>query len=123
MVMGDVSVWNHCAVGVWAVPSWKVFTFGGHMGELSSNPRGSFDNAVGVFDTSTYTWVRPECAGKPPACVSNAAALFDKEAMSLMIVGGYGASWNWNSTACNSSHQDDCRITSFQYGKIAIGLT
>ena len=32
MKMGDASIWNHCAVGVWAVPSWKMFTFGGHSG-------------------------------------------------------------------------------------------
>ena len=44
--------WNHAACSVMAIPSWKLFVFGGTSGDLSgSNLRGDYLNDIVVLDT------------------------------------------------------------------------
>ncbi|CAB1113053.1 unnamed protein product [Ectocarpus sp. CCAP 1310/34] len=60
--------WNHSAVGVFAVPHWKVFVFGGNSGNLAEggNPQGDFRNDLCVLNTGSNTWTATSVVGELP---------------------------------------------------------
>ena len=61
--------WNFAAVGVFAVPYWKVFVFGGNSGDLyeGGNPQGKYLNDMVVLETGDNSWNRPTTLGAIPA--------------------------------------------------------
>ena len=49
--------WNFASCAVLAIPSWKIFTFGGVTGRLSESDRqGTLVNSTAIFDTGTE-WI------------------------------------------------------------------
>ena len=65
----DAPRWNFAAVGVFAVPYWKVFVFGGNSGDLyeGGNPQGKYLNDMVVLETGDNSWCRPTTLGAIPA--------------------------------------------------------
>eukprot|EP00904_Undaria_pinnatifida_P003126 jgi/Undpi1/12814/HiC_scaffold_7.g02481.m1 len=60
--------WNHSAVGVFAVPDWKVFVFGGNSGNLAEggNPQGDYLNDLCVLNTGSNIWTATAVVGELP---------------------------------------------------------
>jgi dynein heavy chain len=47
-----IATWNHCACSVIAIPTWKIFTFGGLSGSLTDHDRsGKQGNGTCILDT------------------------------------------------------------------------
>tara|TARA_B110000305_G_C19108387_1_gene478576 strand:+ start:226 stop:525 length:300 start_codon:yes stop_codon:yes gene_type:complete len=57
--------WNHAGCGVMAIPSWKIFVFGGVGGELTDHNRmGTHYNDIAMLDTGTERWQMPKISGE-----------------------------------------------------------
>merc|ERR1711957_779300 len=98
-------VWNHCAIEVEAVPSWKYFIYGGSTGafdETKSRERqkchsniyvGDLDNqkiSAVVLDNSTV---------KPPSA-EDSSMIYHKFTKSLIIFGGWNNVWFGDLYSC-----------------------
>jgi dynein heavy chain len=96
--------WNHAACSVMAIPSWKVFLFGGRGGQLDTrqggNTQGTFLNDVGVLDTGVGVWQYPnygteanDILGDPPAPRADCAMDYDHKGSRLIVFGGWANEW------------------------------
>ncbi|ETL92169.1 RNA 3'-phosphate cyclase [Phytophthora nicotianae] len=69
-----------------SVDDEKMFVFGGWDGKKSMND-------LWVFDSTTFTWRRPKCAGKPPTARQNLSMVGlsnnEDSPPSLLLYGGY----------------------------------
>ncbi|CAM9498163.1 unnamed protein product, partial [Phaeothamnion confervicola] len=95
--------WNHSAVGVFAVPHWKVFVFGGNSGDLqdSGNPQGDYLSDLCVLDTGSNTWSRPAVVGEGPAPRSDSPLIYDAENSRLLLFGGWANGWFGELHVCS----------------------
>jgi dynein heavy chain len=91
--------WNCSMQLVEAIPSWRVFVFGGtadNGGEGRSG--GSFDRRIGVLNLGEqYQWDEPKLEMKEndarPAPREHSAICYDREESRLVIFGGWANKW------------------------------
>jgi len=58
-IYNDVSRWNHSAIMVEAIPSWKYFIFGGestNFNEGQSRTFGAYVNSAYYLDLANFKW-------------------------------------------------------------------
>ena len=58
-IYNDVSRWNHSAIMVEAIPSWKYFIFGGestNFNEGQSRTYGAYLNSAYYLDLANFKW-------------------------------------------------------------------
>jgi dynein heavy chain, axonemal len=86
-------------IAVRAVPHWKIFSFGGKVGDLSYEtgmPVGNFDNELMVLETGSSTadqWVKPNTIGQSPMKRSDSPLAFDASSAQLVLFGGWANRW------------------------------
>lgn len=91
--------WNMAVQLVEAIPSWRVFVFGGSADRLSEGrSMGSFDRKIGVLELGEETmWDEPlpvEAPGsKPPLGREHPAICYEPEESRLIIFGGWANKW------------------------------
>ena len=86
--------WNHAACSVMAIPSWKLFVFGGTSGDLSgSNLRGDYLNDIVVLDTGNNKWSYPEISGEAPTPRADTVIEYDAKGSKLVVFGGWANEW------------------------------
>jgi len=69
-IYNDVSRWNHSAIMVEAIPTWKYFIFGGestNFNEGQDRTFGAYVNSACYLDIGTMQWsdIKPENAEAP----------------------------------------------------------
>jgi len=94
--------WNFGAVGIFAVPYWKVFIFGGNSGHLidDGNPQGDYLNDMVVFETGSFTWTRPAVVGTLPMPRSESPVVFDPKGQRVIMFGGWANRWYGDLFVC-----------------------
>lgn len=86
--------WNQCACSVIAIPTWKIFTFGGITGPLNDNDRlGKPSNATAILDTGIGRWQHPKVEGDLPLQRSDASMSYDPKGSRLLVFGGWNDDW------------------------------
>jgi dynein heavy chain len=98
-------VWNHCALEVEAVPSWKYFVFGGSCGvfdETKSRERAKCHSNiyVGDLDTQALTPVVLDNSNIKPPAVEDSSMIYHKFTKSLVIFGGWNNQWFGDLYSC-----------------------
>ena len=87
-------VWNSASCSVIAIPTWKIFTFGGVTGMLSDNDRqGRPSNATSIMDTGIERWTEPKIDGKAPPPRSDSCLAYDPKGSRLLVYGGWADDW------------------------------
>jgi dynein heavy chain len=89
--------WNQAACSVVAIPTWKVFTFGGLTveGQLSDHDRqGSPANSVAILDAGVGRWITPHIEGRPPKSRSDTCLAYDPKGSRLIVFGGWSVNWH-----------------------------
>ena len=99
--------WNFTAVSVYAVPSSKVFVFGGNSGDLGSEcPLGTYLNDVqvlentGVKKDSVLSWTRPSVVGTLPSPRADTQMIYSAESGRLVVFGGWSNRWHDDMHTC-----------------------
>jgi dynein heavy chain, axonemal len=87
--------WNHCACAVEAIPNWKLFVFGGCVGNLTERKaaQGTFVNDIAVLDTGSMIWSYPETTGNPPLARADSVLSYDSKGSRLLLFGGWANRW------------------------------
>jgi dynein heavy chain len=86
--------WNHACCAVMAIPSWKIFVFGGTGGTLSAtNALGTVYNDITMLDTGTEKWTAPNITGMLPPARADTVLSYDVKGSKLMIFGGWSNEW------------------------------
>ncbi len=95
--------WNHSTVGVFAVPYWKVFVFGGNSGDLTSgvgNMQGEFLDLC-VLDTGSNTWSQLQATGNKPCPRADTEIIYDPDLNRLILFGGWANNWFEELCVCD----------------------
>eukprot|EP01033_Poteriospumella_lacustris_P003465 gene3469-2562_t len=86
--------WNLCGCSVIAIPTWKIFTFGGITGPLSDFDRmGKSSNAISILDTGIGRWQHPKVEGEVPSPRSDCSMSYDAKGSRLLVFGGWNDDW------------------------------
>jgi dynein heavy chain len=89
--------WNHAACGVMAIPSWKIFVFGGTgagaKGLTAGDALGTTHNDIAMLDTGAQKWTLPAVSGVLPPPRSDSVLSYDVKGSKLMIFGGWSNEW------------------------------
>ncbi|KAJ1633365.1 hypothetical protein T492DRAFT_546868, partial [Pavlovales sp. CCMP2436] len=80
-------LWNHAAVAVESVPSYKVFVFGGQKAMLS------YSNALSVLDTGRMYWTSTQVVGTPPGAREDCSLAYDSKTCNALLFGGWAQGW------------------------------
>jgi len=96
-IFNGVARWNHAAVMVEAIPSWKYFIFGGEstdFGEAQPRTFGACVNTSCFMDLEGLKWqdIQPEDDERPPAR-EYAAMTYDDNNRRLVVFGGWHNGW------------------------------
>ena len=96
-IYNDVSRWNHCAIMVEAIPSYKYFIFGGestNFNEGQTRTFGQYVNTACFLDIASMRWspITPENA-EHPSPREYAAMSYDTNSSRLIIFGGWNNGW------------------------------
>jgi dynein heavy chain len=87
--------WNMAACSVVAIPTWKVFLFGGMMGPLSDSEReGKRSDATRILDTVSYRFTEPKLEGRGPCGRSSTVLSYDAKNSRLLVFGGWSDQWH-----------------------------
>lgn len=87
-------VWNSCSCSVIAIPTWKIFTFGGITGMLSDFDRqGKMVSSTEILDTGTERWTEPKIEGRAPSPRSDTCLAYDPKGSRLIVFGGWADDW------------------------------
>lgn len=87
-------VWNLAACSVIAIPTWKIFCFGGVSGHLSDQDRqGTMLNSTYILDTGIDRWSVPRIDGLPPLPRSDTCLAYDPKGSKLLVFGGWSNQW------------------------------
>lgn len=87
-------VWNSSSCCVIAIPTWKIFTFGGVTGLLSDYDRqGKMTNTTSIMDTGIGRWSEPKIEGSPPSLRSDTCLAYDPKGSRLIVFGGWADEW------------------------------
>eukprot|EP01038_Epipyxis_sp_PR26KG_P005447 gene5447-7540_t len=90
----SVPTWNQAACSVIAIPTWKIFSFGGVTGLLSDNDRmGKMVDTTSIFDTGIGRWMQPKIDGKGPNPRSDTCLAYDAKGSRLIVFGGWSDEW------------------------------
>jgi dynein heavy chain len=86
--------WNFSSCAVLAIPTWKIFTFGGVTGKLSdADRRGKLQDSMMIFDTGINRFIFPKVDGTVPSPRSDAALAYDSKGARLLVFGGWSEKW------------------------------
>ena len=88
--------WNFAACSVMAIPSWKVFAYGGLEGPLddSKNRQGIPYGNVSVLDAGLNRWSYPEVGGDDqPKPRGDTVLAYDSKSSKLVLFGGWANEW------------------------------
>jgi dynein heavy chain len=86
--------WNLCGCSVIAIPTWKIFTFGGITGPLNDSDRmGKSSNAISILDTGIGRWQHPKVEGESPSPRSDCSMSYDAKGSRLLVFGGWNDDW------------------------------
>jgi len=86
--------WNFAACSVIAIPTWKIFAFGGLTGKLSDYDRqGILNNSISIYDTGVMRWTYPKITGKAPTPRSDSCISYDPKGSRLIVFGGWADRW------------------------------
>lgn len=97
-IYNEIPRWNHCAVMVEAIPSWKYFIFGGEKGDFpEGGPRhfGTCCNGAYYLDLATMHWLNIDPENKEeegfvqPSAREYAAMAYDHKDSRLLVFGGW----------------------------------
>ena len=96
-IMNGVARWNHAAVMVEAIPSWKYFIFGGEstdFGEAQPRAFGQVVNSACYLDLETMRWspIELEDAVLPPPREYTTLS-YDHRDSRLLVFGGWNNGW------------------------------
>lgn len=96
-INNDIARWNHSAIMVEAIPSWKYFIFGGestNFNEGQVRTFGEYVNSACFLDIASMRWspVMPE-SELAPSPREYAAVSYDYNSSRLMIFGGWSNGW------------------------------
>jgi len=96
-IYNDVSRWNHCAIMVEAIPTWKYFIFGGestNFNEGQARTFGAYVNSSYYLDIGTMNWseIKPE-TDLMPSAREYAACSYDYANSRLLVFGGWNNGW------------------------------
>jgi dynein heavy chain, axonemal len=96
-IYNDVSRWNHSAVMVEAIPTWKYFIFGGESTNFAEGQQrtfGAYVNSSCFLDIGTMQWqeIKPE-SDEIPAAREYAACSYDSANSRFLIFGGWNNGW------------------------------
>lgn len=97
-IYNDVSRWNHSAIMVEAIPTWKYFIFGGestNFNEGQARTFGAYVNSSCFLDIGTMNWseIKPENDAIMPCAREYAACSYDYANSRLLIFGGWNNGW------------------------------
>jgi dynein heavy chain len=97
-VMTQKPRWNHNAMIVEAIPSWKYFIFGGeseHFAEGQQRSFGEVVNTVQVLDLKDMKWdtVKPESEENMPTPREYSAMCYHQQFNQLIVFGGWNSGW------------------------------
>lgn len=89
--------WNHSAVMVEAIPSWKYFIFGGesmYFSEGASRSFGECQDTACFLDLESMKWttIAPESKECPPVR-EYSSMVYDADESRLIIFGGWNTGW------------------------------
>jgi len=86
--------WNHTSCSVMAIPTWKIFSFGGITGSLTDHDRlgRSLDTAA-ILETGTNRWTYPQIDGQRPTPRSDSCMAYDNKNSRLIVYGGWADQW------------------------------
>jgi dynein heavy chain len=111
-IYNEIPRWNHSAIMVEAIPSWKYFIFGGETGEFpEGGPRdfGACVNTACYLDMETMRWstlhhedAHEESPVLPPSREYCAMA-YDHRESRLVVFGGWNNGWLNDIYALNVS--------------------
>ena len=96
-IFNGTARWNHCAMMVEAIPSWKYFIFGGEstdFGEAQPRTFGQNVNTSCFMDLANYQWqeIQPEDDERP--CAREYSAMsYDESNRRLVVFGGWNNGW------------------------------
>lgn len=98
--------WNSSSCAVAAVPSWKIFVFGGTNGPLDEEEKGgtlgTLNGELSVLDTGTMVWKtglvdaaarRDDTVVHSCSARSDATLAFDVKSSRLVLFGGWCKEW------------------------------
>jgi len=90
--------WNCAMQLVEAIPSWRVFVFGGSAAFESGRSFGEFDDKIGVLDLGDeYRWDEPTLVVEEEAPIleprEHAAICYDPDESRLIVFGGWANKW------------------------------
>ena len=96
-IYNDVPRWNHSAIMVEAIPSWKYFIFGGESAYFSEGAARSFGQCVDTacyleLDSMKWTTIAPESGEKPPVR-EYSSMVYDADESRLIVFGGWNTGW------------------------------
>ena len=106
-IQNGVARWNHSAVMVEAIPSWKYFIFGGEssdFGEAQPRAFGELVNTACFLDIETLRWapIFPEDSVAPKPR-EYAGMSYDHRESRLIVFGGWNNRWLNDMYALNVS--------------------
>jgi dynein heavy chain len=112
-IYNEVPRWNHSAIMVEAIPSWKYFIFGGESGDFPEGGPRNFGNCVNsscYLDIETMHWTTmamedQDSHGKPlmPPSREYQAMSYDHRESRLIVFGGWNNGWFNDLYALNVS--------------------
>lgn len=97
-IYNDIARWNHSAIMVEAIPTWKYFIFGGesaNFNEGQARTFGQYVNSACFLDLGTMEWqeIKPENKNIFPSCREYAACSYDYANSRFLIFGGWNNGW------------------------------
>jgi len=84
----------HTAVSLEAVPSFKVFVFGGQTGSAAERKEWTYTSGISVFDTNSQTWDATTVKGDQFPCArEDHRWAYDRKSSKLFVFGGWSGRW------------------------------
>ena len=88
-------VWNMSTCSVVAIPTWKIFMFGGSSGIINDNERqGKLIDDTRILDAGDGTWRYPGLEGEGPSPRCGTSMAYDSKNSRLLIFGGWSDRWH-----------------------------
>jgi len=96
-IYNEVARWNHSAIMVEAIPSWKYFIMGGESANFHEGQPRAFGSCVDTacfLDIKELKWttICPENSDTP-ACREYASLAYDTDDARLIVFGGWNSGW------------------------------
>lgn len=111
-IIFDIPRWNHSAIMVEAIPSWKYFIFGGEVGDFpEGGPRhfGVQSATAAYLDIESMNWTTmdPEDLGEPghvvPLPREYSSMIYDDKGRRIICYAGWNNEWYDDLCALNVS--------------------